>query len=66
MASRFVPDAQIYVLDPQYLALAWLRPFHKKDLNTDFDGKAGMITGEMTLEVKGEKGQAIIGDLKVA
>lgn len=66
VASRFMPDTSIYVLDPQYLAIAWLRPFQKKALNTDFDGKAGMITGEMTLEVKGEKGQAIIGDLKLA
>ena len=66
VASRFMPDTSIYVLDPQYLAIAWLRPFQKKALNTDFDGKAGMITGEMTLEVKGEKGQAIIGDLKIA
>lgn len=66
VASRFMPDTSVYVIDPQYLSVAWLRPFKKKDLNADFDGKAGMITGEMTLEVRGEKGQAIIKDLKVS
>ena len=60
VASRFMPDTQCFVLDPSYLAVAWLRPFKKKDLPDDSDGKAGIITGEMTLELRGEKGQAII------
>ena len=64
VASRFMTDASIFLLDPQYISIAWLRPFTKKDLPDDSDGKSGMITGEMTLEVKGEKGQAIIKDLK--
>lgn len=65
-ASRFMPDTQVFVLDPQYIALAWLRPFKRKDLPDDSDGQAGVITGEMTLELRGEKGQAIIKDLKVS
>jgi len=60
VASRFMTDASVFVLDPQYISIAWLRPFKKKDLPDDSDGKAGMITGEMTLELRGEKGQAII------
>lgn len=60
VASRFMADANVFVLDPQYIAVAWLRPFTKKDLPDDSDGKAGMITGEMTLELRGEKGQAVI------
>ena len=64
VASRFMPDTSVFVLDPQYISIAWLRPFKKKDLPDDSDGKAGMITGEMTLELRGEKGQAIISDLK--
>ena len=64
VASRFMPDTSVFVLDPQYISIAWLRPFNKKDLPDDSDGKAGMITGEMTLELRGEKGQAIISDLK--
>lgn len=65
-ASRFILDDQVFILDPQYLSLAWLRPFKRKDLPDDSDAKAGVITGEMTLEVKAEKGQAIIKDLKVS
>jgi hypothetical protein len=64
VASRFMTDTSVFVLDPQYISIAWLRPFKKKDLPDDSDGKAGMITGEMTLELRGEKGQAIISDLK--
>ena len=64
VASRFMADSSVFVLDPQYISIAWLRPFKKKDLPDDSDGKAGMITGEMTLELRGEKGQAIISDLK--
>lgn len=64
VASRFMPDTSVFILDPQYISIAWLRPFKKKDLPNSSDGKAGIITGEMTLELRGEKGQAIISDLK--
>ena len=60
VASRFLDDKTMFVLDPSYLAVAWLRPFAKKMLPDDSDGKAGVITGEMTLELRGESGQAII------
>lgn len=60
VASRFMTDKSIFVLDPSYLAVAWLRPFQKKELPAVSDAKAGMITGEMTLELRGESGQAII------
>lgn len=59
-ASRFMPDDKIFVLDPSYLKLAWLRNFKKVDLPPTADGKSGVIVGEVTLELKGEKGQAII------
>lgn len=65
-ASRFMPDTSIYVLDPQYIAVAWLRRFKKKDLPATSDAISGIITGEMTLEFKGEAGQAQITDLKLA
>jgi len=65
-ASRFMPDTSIYVLDPQYISIAWLRRFKKKDLPATSDAVSGVITGEMTLEFKGEAGQAQIVDLKLA
>ena len=66
VASRFMADTSIFVLDPQYLAIAWLRRFKKKDLPATDDCQRGIIKGEMTLELKGEAGQAIIKDLKLA
>ncbi|WP_196600529.1 DUF5309 domain-containing protein [Pectinatus frisingensis] len=66
VSSHYMPDTEIFVLDPRYLAVAWLRPFKKKDLPSTDDAESGIIKGEMTLEVKAEKAQAIISDLKVA
>jgi len=66
IASRFMPDDKIFVLDPQYMSIAWYRRFKKKDLPSTDDALKGVIKGEMTLEIKGEKGQAIISDLKLA
>lgn len=65
-ASRFQTDDKIFVLDPQYLAVAWLRRFKKKDLPSTDDAISGIIKGEMTLELRGEAGQAIIEDLKIS
>jgi hypothetical protein len=48
------------VLVPSYLKLAWLRPFKKNQLPHLADADAYEITGEVTLENRGEKGQAII------
>ena len=66
VASRFMPDTSILVLDPQYLAIAWLRRFKKTDLPSTDDALKGVIKGEMTLELRGEAGQAMITDLKLA
>ena len=66
VASRFMPDTAVYLLDPQYLKLATLRPFKAQDLPKTGDSKAGYVLGELTLECRGEKGQAIIKDLKTA
>lgn len=60
VASRFLDDKTLFVLDPTYLAVAWLRPFKSKELPAMSDAKAGIITGEMTLELRGEAGQAMI------
>lgn len=60
VASRFLDDKTMFVLDPAAIKLAWLRPFKAEDLPTNSDGKAGSIVGEVTLEVRGEKGQGMI------
>lgn len=66
VASRFMPDTSVFLLDPQYLKLATLRPFKAQDLPKTGDSKAGFVLGELTLECRGEKGQALIKDLKTA
>lgn len=60
VASRFLDDKTIFALDPAAIKLAWLRPFKAEDLPKSSDGKAGSIVGEVTLEVRGEKGQGMI------
>ena len=42
------------------------KPFKAQDLPKTGDSKAGYVLGELTLECRGEKGQAIIKDLKTA
>lgn len=64
VASRFLDDKTLFVLDPAAIKLAWLRPFKATDLPSTADGKAGSIVGEVTLEVRGEKGQGIINIAK--
>lgn len=49
-----------FVLDPQHWKLGTLRPFHKTKLPKQADATAWEITGEYTLENRGEKAQAII------
>lgn len=65
-ASRFMPDTAVYLLDGQYLKIATLRPFKAEDLPKTGDSMAGYVLGEVTLECRGEKGQAIIKGLKTA
>ena len=60
VASRFMPDDKLFVLDPSLFKIAWLRNFKKNELPKTGDSKAGYIIGEMTLEAKAEKGNAII------
>ena len=59
-------SAKSFVLDPSYLKLAWLRPFKKVELPKLADAKAAAIIGEVTLENRGEKGQAIINGTRTA
>ena len=60
VASRFMPDDKLFVLDPSLFKIAWLRNFKKNELPKMGDSKAGYIIGEMTLEARAEKGNAII------
>jgi hypothetical protein len=67
--NRFTtPDAddggeQAFVLDPEYAATAFLRPFQTNELAKTGDSEKTQLLVEYTLEVKNEAAHAIIADL---
>jgi hypothetical protein len=52
-----------FVLDPEYAAVAYLRPFQTKDLAIVGDAERTQLLVEYTLEVKNEAAHGIIADL---
>lgn len=52
-----------FVLDPEYAAVAYLRPFQTKDLAIVGDAERTQLLVEYTLEVKNESAHGIIADL---
>ena len=52
-----------FVLDPEYAAVAYLRPFQTKDLAVVGDAERTQLLVEYTLEVKNEAAHGIIADL---
>jgi len=52
-----------FVLDPEYAAIAYLRPFQTNELAKTGDSEKTQLLVEYTLEVKNEKAHAIIADL---
>ena len=52
-----------FVLDPEYAAVAYLRPFQTKDLAIVGDAERTQLLVEYTLEVKNESAHGIVADL---
>lgn len=52
-----------FVLDPEYAAVAYLRPFMTNELAKTGDSEKTQLLVEYTLEVKNQKAHAIIADL---
>jgi len=63
IADRLMPDDKVFVLDKSYLKTAYLRPFKQIELAVTGDNMKKAIVGELTLEVRAEKAQAIIADI---
>jgi len=63
VADRWMPDTDLFVLDKQYLKIAYLRPFKKKEIPVAADRFEQVVVGELTLEVRAEKAQARIINL---
>jgi hypothetical protein len=52
--NRFMRTRDALILDPEYAALAYLRPFQTNDLAKTGDSDNTQILAELTLEVKNE------------
>ena len=61
--NRFMRTRDALVLDPEYAALAYLRPFQTIDLAKSGDSEKTQILAELTLEVKNEGAHGGIYDL---
>jgi len=66
VADRFMRSTDALVLDPEYAALAYLRPFQTNDLAKTGDSEKTQILAELTLEMRNEKAHGGIFDIKAA
>lgn len=61
--NRFMRARDALVLDPEYAALAYLRPFQTNELARAGDSDKTQILAELTLEVRNEAGHGGVFDL---
>jgi len=61
--NRFSRERTVHVLDSEYWAVTYLRPFKTKKLADTGDNMKGMINVEFTLEARNEASSAVIADL---
>jgi hypothetical protein len=64
--NRFMRTRDALVLDPEYAAIAYLRPFQTNELAKAGDADKTQILVECTLEVKNEAAHGIVADLNMA
>ena len=64
--SRFLETDMCYLVDPEYAAVAWLRPLEVQPLAISGDYSKDLVLAELTLEVRNEKAHAMVFDLTVS
>jgi hypothetical protein len=64
--DRFMRTRDMLILDPEYAAMAYLRPFMTNELAKVGDSERTQILAEVTLEVKNEAAHGIVADLNFA
>jgi hypothetical protein len=64
--NRFMRARDALIIDPEYAALAYLRPFQTNDLAKTGDSENTQILAEVTLEVKNEAAHGIVADLDMS
>jgi hypothetical protein len=60
VTHRLMPDNKVFVIDPEFWKVAQLRPMHTTKLPKTGDSQKRVIVGELTLEARAEKANAII------
>lgn len=61
--NRLQRERDVFVLDPQYAAVAYLRPFQTVELAKTGDAEKRMLLVEWGLKVQNEKAQGLVADL---
>jgi hypothetical protein len=64
--NRFMRTRDALILDPEYAALAYLRPFQTIELAKAGDADKTQVLVEVTLEVKNEAAHGIVADLNMS
>ena len=64
--DRFMRTRDALLLDPEYAALAYLRPFATNDLAKTGDSENTQLLAEFTLEMRNEAAHGIVADLNPA
>jgi hypothetical protein len=62
VADRFMRTRDVFVLTPEYAAIAYLRPFEVQDVAKVSDSERKAIVAELTLEMRNEKAHGAIYD----
>ena len=61
--NRFQRSRDVWLLDPEYYGIAYLRPFFQKEVASTSDGEQRAIIAEYTLVVNNEKALGAVYDL---
>lgn len=61
--NRFQRSRDVWLLDPEYYGVAYLRPFFQREVASTSDGEQRAIIAEYTLVVKNEKALGAVYDL---
>jgi len=64
--DRFLRSRDAFVLDPEYAAVAYLRPFVTNELAKAGDSDKTQILAELTLEMRNESAHGLITDINAA
>jgi hypothetical protein len=64
--DRFIRTRDAFLIDPEYAAVAYLRPFQTNDLAKTGDSEKTQLLAEFTLEMRNEAAHGLVADLNPA